>query len=45
MHRCYGDFTKPNMQPWKALVLEYAITVEQQFAYTVIVYEKDDRII
>jgi len=32
--RCYGDFTKPNMQPWKALVLEHAITVEQQFAYT-----------
>eukprot|EP00240_Pyramimonas_obovata_P015546 CAMPEP_0118948508 /NCGR_PEP_ID=MMETSP1169-20130426/47953_1 /TAXON_ID=36882 /ORGANISM="Pyramimonas obovata, Strain CCMP722" /LENGTH=279 /DNA_ID=CAMNT_0006894959 /DNA_START=252 /DNA_END=1087 /DNA_ORIENTATION=- len=32
--RCYGDFSRGNMKPWKTAALQYAINVEQQFAYT-----------
>ncbi|MCD7887398.1 MAG: NYN domain-containing protein [Clostridiales bacterium] len=32
--RIYGDWTTPNMASWKAMLLEYAITPIQQYAYT-----------
>ncbi|MCD8146326.1 MAG: NYN domain-containing protein [Clostridiales bacterium] len=32
--RIYGDWTTPNMASWKAILLEYAITPIQQYAYT-----------
>ncbi len=33
--RVYGDFTKPNLNGWKSVLLENAITPIQQYAYTV----------
>ena len=30
----YGDWTKPNLNGWKSLLLDYAISPVQQFAYT-----------
>ena len=33
--RIYGDWTKPHLNKWKALLLENAITPIQQYAYTV----------
>lgn len=33
--RIYGDWTKPNLNRWKALLLENAITPIQQYGYTV----------
>lgn len=33
--RIYGDWTKPNLNGWKTLLLDYAISPVQQFAYTV----------
>ncbi len=32
--RIYGDWTKPNLNKWKSLLLENAITPIQQYAYT-----------
>lgn len=32
--RIYGDWTTPNMASWKPVLLEYAITPIQQYAYT-----------
>jgi uncharacterized LabA/DUF88 family protein len=32
--RIYGDWTKPNLNKWKNLLLENAITPIQQYAYT-----------
>ncbi len=32
--RIYGDWTKPNLNGWKSLLLDYAISPVQQFAYT-----------
>lgn len=34
VRRIYGDWTTPNLGPWKAVLLEYSITPIQQFAYT-----------
>ena len=33
--RIYGDWTKPHLNKWKALLLENAITPIQQYAYTI----------
>jgi uncharacterized LabA/DUF88 family protein len=33
--RIYGDWTKPNLQPWKEVLNAHAITPFQQFSYTV----------
>lgn len=33
--RIYGDWTKPHLSKWKALLLENAITPIQQYGYTV----------
>lgn len=33
--RIYGDWTKPQLQSWKDILLEYAISPIQQFGYTV----------
>ena len=32
--RIYGDWTKPNLNGWKACLLEHSIQPVQQFAYT-----------
>ena len=32
--RIYGDWTKPNLAGWKAVLLENAITPIQQYSYT-----------
>ncbi|MBM9888373.1 MULTISPECIES: NYN domain-containing protein [Deefgea] len=32
--RIYGDFTKPNLSSWKAVLLEHSILPMQQYAYT-----------
>lgn len=32
--RIYGDWTRPNLGSWKTLLLDYAISPVQQFAYT-----------
>lgn len=32
--RIYGDWTTPNMGSWKNVLLDYAITPIQQYAYT-----------
>lgn len=32
--RIYGDFTKPNLQGWKNVLLEHAISPIQQYSYT-----------
>ena len=32
--RIYGDWTTPNLQPWKATLLEFSIQPIQQFRYT-----------
>lgn len=32
--RIYGDWTKPNLNGWKTLLLDFAISPVQQFAYT-----------
>lgn len=32
--RIYGDWTTPNMASWKPVLLDYAITPIQQYAYT-----------
>lgn len=32
--RIYGDWTKPNLGPWKSLLLEHSIQPVQQFSYT-----------
>lgn len=32
--RIYGDWTTPNLAPWKAVLLEYSIQPIQQFRYT-----------
>ena len=32
--RIYGDWTKPNLNKWKSLLLENAITPIQQYGYT-----------
>ena len=32
--RIYGDWTAPNMNSWKPLLLEHAITPFQQYSYT-----------
>lgn len=32
--RIYGDWTKPAMDNWKKILLEYSITPMQQYAYT-----------
>lgn len=32
--RIYGDWTAPNMNSWKPILLENAITPIQQYAYT-----------
>ena len=32
--RIYGDWTSPNLQNWKAILLEYSITPMQQYGYT-----------
>jgi uncharacterized LabA/DUF88 family protein len=34
VRRIYGDWTTPNLGPWKDLLLEYSIQPIQQFAYT-----------
>ncbi len=34
LKRIYGDWTAPNMQSWKPLLLEHAITPFQQYSYT-----------
>lgn len=33
--RIYGDWTKPHLTKWKAILLENAITPIQQYAYTI----------
>jgi len=33
--RIYGDWTKPNANGWKSVLLEHAITPIQQYSYTV----------
>lgn len=33
--RIYGDWTTPNLAPWKSVLLEYSIHPIQQFRYTV----------
>ena len=32
--RIYGDWTSPNLQSWKEILLEYSITPMQQYSYT-----------
>lgn len=32
--RIYGDWTKPNLNKWKGMLLEHAITPIQQYGYT-----------
>lgn len=32
--RIYGDWTKPSMDSWKRVLLEYSITPMQQYSYT-----------
>lgn len=32
--RCYGDWTKPNLNPWKEILHKHAIQPIQQFSYT-----------
>ena len=32
--RIYGDWTKPQLAPWKSVLLNYSITPIQQFSYT-----------
>lgn len=32
--RIYGDWTKPQLAPWKTVLLNYSITPIQQFSYT-----------
>lgn len=32
--RIYGDWTRPNLSGWKAILLDYAISPIQQFSYT-----------
>lgn len=32
--RIYGDWTKPQLGPWKEILLEYSITPIQQYGYT-----------
>jgi uncharacterized LabA/DUF88 family protein len=32
--RIYGDWTKPNLDPWKKVLLDNSITPIQQYAYT-----------
>ena len=32
--RIYGDWTKPQLNPWKTVLLDYSITPIQQFGYT-----------
>lgn len=32
--RIYGDWTKPQLAPWKAVLLNYSITPIQQYSYT-----------
>ena len=32
--RIYGDWTQPNMNAWKAVLLEHSLQPVQQFAYT-----------
>ncbi len=32
--RIYGDWTKSEMAPWKAVLLNYSITPIQQYSYT-----------
>lgn len=32
--RIYGDWTQPNLGPWKPVLLNYSITPMQQYAYT-----------
>ncbi len=32
--RIYGDWTKPNLNSWKSVLLEYSINPMQQYAYT-----------
>ncbi|KAJ8117667.1 hypothetical protein OPT61_g1190 [Boeremia exigua] len=34
VRRIYGDWTRPNMNGWKACLLNHSITPMQQFAYT-----------
>lgn len=34
VRRIYGDWTKPNLNPWKDTLLEHSIQPIQQFAYT-----------
>ena len=34
MKRIYGDWTAPNMESWKPLLLQHAITPVQQYGYT-----------
>ena len=34
VRRIYGDWTKPDLQGWKACLLEHSIQPVQQFAYT-----------
>ena len=34
VRRIYGDWTTPNLGPWKSVLLEHSITPVQQFAYT-----------
>lgn len=34
VRRIYGDWTSPNMNSWKACLLDHSITPIQQFAYT-----------
>ena len=33
-NRIYGDWTTPNLDAWKKVLLEYAITPVQQYSYT-----------
>ena len=32
--RIYGDWTKPQLTPWKSVLLNYSITPIQQYSYT-----------
>ena len=32
--RIYGDWTSPNMNSWKSILLDSAITPVQQYSYT-----------
>ena len=32
--RIYGDWTAPNLKPWKEILLEHSITPVQQYSYT-----------